>query len=197
MNTKVKIGIGILFLIFLGIVINSVSAEKSIEREENISGNMQVKIATVDYERWWTTVASTGTVDEADISIYEVSGPNIYLKSNAPLPANLDVRYNVVAVDGLVESNYQKMRIRYKDNGNSARVIVRLKETNITSGNTYTRMTFDSNSYPQLSSYQTRTIEYYGSWWGFDFMNNIYFVETSINKTSIYGTPVLVGIQIE
>lgn len=154
-------------------------------------------VNTLDTERRLTVVGSTGLIDEADLSIYQVSGPNIFLKKSAPLPANLDVRYNIPAVNGIGLSDTQQMRIRYKDNGGYSRVIVRLKETAISSGNTYTRMSFDSNSYPSSSSYQTRTIEVpYWVWWGFDFVNNIYYLEASINKTSSSGDPVLTGIQI-
>lgn len=159
-------------------------------------GSLKTPNSLPDYHKLWSTTGSTGTIDEADISIYETNGPNIYLKNSAPLPANLDVRYNIVAVDDLPAENYQKMTIRYKDNGGASRVIVRLKETNMATGITNTRMTFDSNSYSQSSSYQNRVITNYGAWWGFDFVNNIYYLEASINKTSSYGTPVLVGVQL-
>ncbi len=159
-------------------------------------GNLKTPNSLPDYDKWWSTTGSTGTVDEADISIYETNGPNINLKGSAPLPANLDVRYNIVAVDDLPASNYQEMTIRYKDNGDGGRVIIRLKETNMATGITNTRMTFDSNSFLQSSSYQKRVISNYGSWWGFDFVNNIYYLEASVNKTRSYGTPVLTGVQL-
>lgn len=162
-----------------------------------VAGGFSIGVwAIPEKDRLWTTAASAGTIDEDDISIYETNGANIYLKSSAPVPSSLYVRYNIAAVDGLSEENFQKMTVLYKDNGNSARVVVKIRETNMTDGTTKTRLTFDSNKYPQSSSYQKQTISVYGSWFGYDFVNNVYHIEATISKTSSSGSPVLVGIQL-
>lgn len=162
-----------------------------------VAGSFSIGVwATPENDGWWTTAASTGTIDEDDISIYETNGANIYLKRSSPVPSSMYVRYNIVAVDSLTEDNFQEMTVLYKDNSNSARVVVKLRETNMTDGTTKTRMTFDSNKYPQSSSYQKQTISVNGAWFGYDFANNVYYLEATISKTSSSGSPVLVGIQL-
>jgi hypothetical protein len=77
----------------------------------------------------WTAVGSTGTVDDADISILDTDDTIVQIKSTAPLPASLDIRYNVVAVDGVFSpGDGVRMVARFRDNGTAARVRVSLFE---------------------------------------------------------------------
>lgn len=144
----------------------------------------------------WSATASTGAIDEADLGIFAVDLFQAYLKASAPLPANLEGRYNVAAVDGVKYGNNPGIRVRYRDTGTSSAVKVYLREYNITSGASVTRMTFDSNSYPQAPGYQTKTKSYCNPPWTFDFNNKIYYVEASLQKTASTGNPGLIGIQL-
>jgi hypothetical protein len=72
--------------------------------------------------------------------------------------ATLNIRYNIVATEGLFGGDRIGMRVRYTDNGANARVVVRLKEVNLQTGATALRMTFDSNAFPQAAGAQTQFV---------------------------------------
>jgi hypothetical protein len=147
----------------------------------------------------WTIVGSAGTVDEGDVSIYEVSGPNIYIKADAPLPANLVVRYNVVAVGQLLELNVPAMKVRYIDNGKNASVTLKLKEVNLDTGVQTTMLSFNSNDFTQSNLYQTRSV-YDCNEKKFDFQNNAYYIEAKLARKNTselsVGVPGLQAIQV-
>lgn len=147
----------------------------------------------------WTTVGSTGTVDDADISIYSVSGPYLKIKDDASLPAKLNVRYNVESAAQLLWSDRPGMKIRYKDNNENAHVVLRLIEINLDSGNQTTILYFNSKDYPENNSYQNRFVSNcYGS--KFDFQKNAYYIEAILTKKesniSTAGDPGLQTIQV-
>jgi hypothetical protein len=148
-------------------------------------------------EQIWTCIGSTGTVDEADTSIVKFSGATATVKGSAPLPAKLDIRYNIVAEELLGGGDNVLMTVRYRDNGDAARVIVRIKELDLSTGAISTKLTFDSNDFVQASATQEQTVNtpcFSGSF--FDFFNNAYWIEVQIKKTGADGTPALQGIQI-
>lgn len=144
----------------------------------------------------WTTVASAGTVDEADMSIVDLTGALAQIKSSATLPAVLNIRYNVVSEGGIYGGDGYRLTARFRDNGTSSRIRLYLKEYNLLTGITTTRMTLDSNDFPPSNGYQTQTVGNCAPGWAFDFNNKAYFIETSIQKTDRTGNPGLGGIQI-
>lgn len=144
----------------------------------------------------WTTVASAGTVDEADMSIVSLTGAFAQIKSSATLPANLNVRYNVVSEEYIYGGDGYRLTARFRDNGTSSRVILYLKEYNLFTGATRTRMTLDSNNFPSSNAYQTQSVGNCAPGWTFDFYRKAYYVEAIIQKTSRTGNPGLGGIQI-
>lgn len=144
----------------------------------------------------WTTVASAGTVDDADTAIVDLSGAFAQIRKTATLPAYLDIRYNIVSEEGLYGGDGYTFTARFRDNGSYSRVILYLKEFNMTTGSTITRMTLDSNAFPVSSTYQTRSVSTCWPGWSFNFNKNAYFIEAQIQKTNSSGSPGLGAIQI-
>ncbi len=147
----------------------------------------------------WTTVGSAGTVDEADAAIVSLSAGVAAVASTASPPATLDMRYNVVAVDGLLQTAGDAMALtaRFLDNGAAARVVLRLREYSLTTGVTTTRITLDSNAFPASSAYQVRSANstcFSGNF--FDFNRNAYYVEAQIQKTGLTGSAGLAIVQV-
>jgi len=145
----------------------------------------------------WTTPGSTGIVDEADLSTVLLGSPLARVNPAAPLPTTVDLRYDVVAVDGLFGGDQQRMTIRYRDEGAGAQVRVFLRQYTIGTGFTTTPLVFDSNAFPQLPGFQVRSVgtACFGGF-TFDFVNNVYFVEVELIKTTTAGNPVLGALQI-
>ena len=141
----------------------------------------------------WTTVGSAGTVDEADTSIFTMTGGVVAVSGAAAVPATLDIRYNVVAVEGLYEDCI-KMAVRYKDNGANAQVIVTLKQYGLETGTTTNMLTFNSNDYASDPLYQLRSVATCNK--SFNFGENAYFIEATLKKTAAGGSPGLAVIKI-
>lgn len=165
----------------------------------------------------WTTVASAGTVNEADVDKVVMFGPLAYLSSQAlattegvgasphatsglsaaPGMTVAVIRYNVVAVDGLFAAGEGvRMEVRFHDNGGGARVIVSLKELNLETGITTTRLTFNSNIHAPSPLFQTHGISDCSPAWGFDFSKNAYFIDAQLIRIAPSGDPGLAGIRL-
>jgi hypothetical protein len=141
----------------------------------------------------WTTVGSTGSVDEGDLATSDMSGFQVRIRSAATLPAAVVVRYNVVAAEGVMGGNGIVLNARYRDNGPGAHILAVLRQVNITTGVTTTLLTFDSNSFAQLPGFQAQGVSDCGP--VFDFSTSAYFVETTITKASADGAPALQALQ--
>jgi len=175
--------------------------------------------ASADFPRPWTTVASAGTVDEADVgkvlftNDYVTLAPGSQLFPPPPLyvpvPPLLPIlppvsttkavlRYNVTAVDGLFASgNGYGLYVRYLDNGPAARVIVRLKEVNFATGVINTRLTFDSDKFAALPGFQTQHEVACDAGWVFNFEENAYFIEAELSRTNANGVPSLAIVKLD
>jgi hypothetical protein len=144
----------------------------------------------------WTSIGAVGMVDDGEITF---TGPIAYLESDSAV-----VRYNVVSVEGLFANagampTRTVLTARFRDNGDNNRVIVRLKSQRMfgpDAGDVTTLMTIDSNDYPGSSSFQTRSIWCDGGAFSFDFLNNNYFVEVTMSRTSLPVTAGLAGLQV-
>jgi hypothetical protein len=149
----------------------------------------------------WTTVGSAGTVDEADADKVVFSGsvvafpevlapPTLQTEANAQISlptvtTNATIRYNVTAVDGLfMAGSHLGMTVRFRDDGDWARVLVRLYEQDIYTGLTALLLTFDSNASPASPNYQTNGVGSPYPHWSFDFNQKAYFIEATLTKTS-------------
>jgi hypothetical protein len=158
----------------------------------------------------WTAVASTGTVDEADLDIVQFGYCNSGLgslicntntavvKSTAPLPANVHIRYNVVSVDGLLDKTDVRLKARLRDNGANARVLLVLKSVNFSTGAIATLRTLDSDSFAAASGFVFRStgLAVCNQTISFNFDQNAYYIDVTITKSGADGNPGLAAIQL-
>jgi hypothetical protein len=140
----------------------------------------------------WTSVGSAGTVDEADLSLVSFNQGIATVAAGAAVGSTVDIRYNVVAVDGIFGGEGIALTARFRDAGVAERVILRLKRYSFATGTTTTILTLDSNVYPGTAAFQTRTVGTCTV--DFDFFNNGYFVDAQLIRTGAGGLPQL-GLQ--
>jgi len=149
----------------------------------------------------WSTAGSTGTADKVDLNkiVYSngiVAFPEIQgTQPSARRAAGLQlqtvqavIRYNVTASDGLFfDSGRLCMIVRFRDDGNRARVFLRLLKLNVNDGTTATLLNFDSNSFAPQHDFQTNSVG--TNRVPFDFSNNAYYVEATLTKQQPILTP--------
>lgn len=142
----------------------------------------------------WTSVGSDGMVDEADLGTVALSSNTAAVKP-ATIAASVEIRYNIVATEGLFggECNAKTLTIRYADNGPKARVIAKLHTLNITNGVTSILAEFDSNTKDPSNVAQTQTVSF-GT--DFNFEKNIYYIEVELIKTGTGGNPLIRALQV-
>lgn len=143
----------------------------------------------------WGTIASSGMVDEGDRDEVVFAGATAAIKSSLDF-ASSTVRFNIVATDEFKTSLADgfTLAIRFRDNGPSAMVKVWLKELNVLDGSVETIASFNSNHYVSAPGYRLAEIDVCGMEW--DFFNNVYYLETRLQKSSDAGNPGLSTIQI-
>ncbi len=156
---------------------------------------------------YWTHTGSTGTVDPADLGLTNLDFEVI--TNVGPAAGTIDVRYNVVAVDGLetppMSPRDFALFIRYRDHGSQSQVVARLYQTSIETGERTLIKEFDSNfdeegeARPQLAALQMQRINVCHR--EFDFTRNTYYVGVQlIRKTTngiLPGMPALAALQIK
>jgi hypothetical protein len=144
--------------------------------------------------QWWSTVATTGEVDESNQGVIDYSGPFATIKPTAPNPTTVTLRYQVSPVDGLFFAGCKRLRVRYRDDGAGAQVRVFLRRTDILAGGTITHLTFDSNLFAQAAGYQTQ-VGPCGNF-VFDWTRYSYWIEAFMTKSLVQNTPGLPGLQV-
>jgi hypothetical protein len=154
-----------------------------------------------DFEniKFWTTVGSAGTVDEASLSNAVMTGPWVGIRDTAEVPSSVTVRYNVTAVDGLLIGGGHCFEGRWRDNGNGGQVILTLKSFNLATGAIATLDVLNSNGSEQsngLSGAGICSISEPSTTPFFNFNRFAYFVEARIIRTGVNGTPALAAIKI-
>ncbi len=154
---------------------------------------------TVD-NKSWSTAGTTGTADKVDlnkivysngvVSFPEITGTQLTSKRSLALPLQTIqavVRYNVTAVDGLFfPSGRLCMVSRFRDDGDRARVLLRLVQFNLEGGNTTTLLTFDSNSFSPQANFQANSVA--TDRVAFDFAHNAYYVEATLTKQQPFNS---------
>jgi len=135
----------------------------------------------------WTTVGAAGTVSTPDLNdVVYYTGGWVGLSANA---STAYIRYNVVAVDGLFETNglqpvRPRLTIKFLDTGENARVYVTLKEFDLNNslGAGAHLAEFDSNNYAPDNQFQTRYLDCSIDNFEFDFVNKAYFLEVKLTR---------------
>jgi hypothetical protein len=140
----------------------------------------------------WTTIGSVGTVDEEDRSKVLLSGSVVTFKPEAT--GTLNLRYNVVSVEGLFGGVGAELGVRFRDNGANARVMVRLRRYALETGETATLLTLNSNNFEAQEGFQLGTE--FDCTMRFDFFNYAYFLDVTLTKSTVNGAPALGIIQI-
>jgi hypothetical protein len=153
---------------------------------------------TQDSQRFWSTVGSAGTVDEADTAKIKFTNSTAQMGSVpvnkalslAPIinsTTSAIIRYNVTAVDALTVSTAVAMNVRYLDAGPLASVVAKLIQVNLTTGVETILLTFDSRNFPQASTYQLKGVNNCFPFRPirFDFINNAYYVSSTLTKSAI------------
>lgn len=149
----------------------------------------------------WSTAGTTGAADKVDlnkivyssgiVSFPETTGTQLTSKRLQALPlqtVQAVVRYNVNAVDGLFfPSGRTCMVARFRDDGDRARVFLRLVQLNLENGNTTTLLTFDSNSFAPQANFQANSVA--TNRIPFDFAHNAYYVEATLTKQQTLSSP--------
>jgi hypothetical protein len=167
-----------------------------------------------DANRFWTSVGSAGTVDEADVArilfdhAVAQSGRLLSNTTAAAAPGAVAgqtvsavIRYNVTPVDGLF-TNTLSLRIRYLASGSGARVVAKLREVDIATGLETDRITFDSRLFAAAKAYHVDEAPdckgvggggFPGS--GFDFSSKAYYIEVTLTRSSLV-TGSAAGVQV-
>jgi len=149
----------------------------------------------------WSTAGSTGIADKVDlnkivfsngtVAFPEIQGTQVSAGRGARLQlqtVQAVIRYNVTATDGLFfDTGRLCMIVRFRDDGNRARVLLRLLRLNVNDGATATLLTFDSNSFAPQQDFQTNSVG--TNRVPFDFSNNAYYVEATLTKQQPIITP--------
>jgi hypothetical protein len=87
-------------------------------------------------------------LDEADPGIAVFSQGIASISGAAAVGASLEIRHNVVAVDGVSGGDGLALGARFRDAGAAERIILRLKRYSFMSGVTQTLLTLASNTFP-------------------------------------------------
>jgi hypothetical protein len=151
-------------------------------------------VALADSDKPWTSIGSDTTAADDNVTY---TGNIAYLAGNSTI-----LRYNVVAVDGLISEGpaleFPRMTVRFRDNGATGHVVARLKRTSIASGTTVQLLVLDSDDFPGSSSFQTRTETGCGDGlFSFDFVNNTYFIEVTMTRTAAGVTPGVAALKLD
>jgi hypothetical protein len=104
------------------------------------------------------------------------------------------MRYNVVATDGLFGTDGVELAVWFRDNGPDARVVIRLKRYSLSSGETTTLLTFDSNEFRAHDDFQFRLVSICPL--RFNFFDFAYFLDVQLTKSSTAGSPALGIMQL-
>ncbi len=125
----------------------------------------------------WTTVASTGTVDNASANNVILEGSFATLRACG----TATIRYNIVAVEGLLGVPFPPgvdMHVRYRDSGDRDRVLVELKGVKLSSGSEFTLLVLDSDNFAPDLLVQTQTATDICAF--FDFGQNAYYIQATL-----------------
>jgi hypothetical protein len=160
----------------------------------------------------WTAIASTGTIDEADLSKIALNTDGSAEIRPTINSTSAKIRYNVVAVPGL-EPPFDPNGIngglifsmRVRDNGTGARVVATLRRVTLAGFNTESAQstsvvaTIDSDLAPASNDWQTVWAQHANCCSGSDglrFLDYGYVVEVQLIKNNSTGTPAIMGVQL-
>lgn len=147
--------------------------------------------ASAQSTAYWTTAGSaSATEDEANPAKPTYTNHTAAI-NGGPTGAYV-LRYNVTAVDGLFNNAANGfMRVRVRDNGAGANVLVVLRRSNLSAGGIETVATFDSESVGAGSGFQTPADATFNH--AFDFTSYVYWLDVTLNRIDETGLPGFAG----
>lgn len=114
------------------------------------------------------------------------------VRATAAAGSVLDLRYNVVSLEGFSGPGQYLLRVRFRDNGDAARVQLNLRRYD-TTGTTTGLHAFDSNAYAPQIGYQTQQQCILVNW---DFVSGPHYIDAALTKSAAGGQPALGIIQL-
>jgi hypothetical protein len=169
-----------------------------------------VAVAQVTHGSVWNAIGKTGSIDEADLSIYEIHDTGSLTIKRSVTSATLDVTYNVTGLPN-VEPGFPVpepegigrcvgMRAVLRDTGPGARVVVALKQLDLFRGTGITTLgVIDSNNPPGLASeeyFLFETCLNVPDDFQFEYGQFVYFIEAQLIKTTSGGNPGLRAVSV-
>ncbi len=160
----------------------------------------------------WTSIATTGTVDEADVNkvVFNTDG-SAEIRSTIN-STSAKIRYNVAENLGLeapVDPNVIQgslvFAMRVRDNGSGARIVATLRRVTLAGFNdqlpqsTTVVATIDSDLAPASDQWQTIRAQHANCCAGGDglrFLDYGYVVEVQLIKNNSTGKPAIMGVQL-
>lgn len=147
----------------------------------------------------WTTVGSAGTVDENDLLRVLLGSPVPGAVAMRPggfgiRGTAVHIRYNVVAVQGLLGTSRMTLTSRYLDRGDGERVVVEFKEYGLNTGLTTTLLTLDSNTFAGSPTFQVQQVQTATGpdcvtfFTPLNFVENSYFMDVTLSR-SLFDVP--------
>jgi len=149
----------------------------------------------------WTSTGSTGTPDEDALPTDVAPGkitmnmPYATLK-NSQASMFATIRYNVTAVFDTSYNFTPYLQMRFLDSGTTTQVYAVLRAYNTTTGVSRTLATLDSNSFPASAAYQTQTACSPNNQWINDFVNEVYYVDVTLSRTSTTGSAAVAALRV-
>jgi hypothetical protein len=158
-----------------------------------------IALPGVAQQSCWTVAGTSTIINQANLAAALQNGPTLTILGSAPLPAILNGRQSVTGIlqDNGTAPRGKQLLVRYRDNGPEARITVELRQINLFNGVATSLVMFNSDFLPQMDSYQVGGLSsscVTGG--GFDFLNNLYFVNVTVEKTGAGGNPGLWMIQV-
>jgi len=142
--------------------------------------------------QYHTSVATTGAIQPDHLGIANVKGGKLAIKNSAEFPARLVSRYNVTSVPNLIEPGPTAFIFALvRDNGDDARVVMRLKSVDRATGDETTLLTADSDSLTPSDDLQTLYLEVDDGSVVFNFSSNSYYIEVVITRSARAGKPAI------
>ena len=140
---------------------------------------------------YWTT-AGSASASEDEANPAKPTYTNHTAAVNGGETGTYVLRYNVTAVDGLFNTAANGfMRVRVRDNGAGANVLVMLRRSNLSAGGIETIATFDSEAIGAGSGYQTPSDVTFNH--TFDFTGHVYWLDVTLKRIDASGVPGFAG----
>jgi len=165
--------------------------------------------AVVVLQAHWSGVASTGTIDEGDISKIVLNNDGSATIRTTISSTSAKIRFNVGPSELLLtqpptsDGGAVEFAMRFRDNGPDARVIATLKQVGLwgfhgsATQTTEVLATIDSDEHFASDQWQSSNPP---TWRrivnGLDFVRYGYVVEVQIIKDNAAGNPGLMGVQL-